>query len=150
MNDVPLTWSRREPPLAASGVVGEGAAALRLARALLLRDDAGLGRLEGVAGGDLLVVTGPRADLPWADGVIYVGRERADVSVWMPVHVAPSAPTDLLQRAASLRRLTLPVLLLPESGRAVSLADRRPIARGVLEAWVAARSAAAPERGDPA
>jgi MoxR-vWA-beta-propeller ternary system domain bpX5 len=64
----------REPPLAPEGVVAVGDGVGALAAATLRRIDAGA-ELHAAAGGGWLVVLGAEADLPWADGCVYVGRE---------------------------------------------------------------------------
>jgi len=67
-----LGWERREPPLAPVAVVGRGSVTGLLAAAV--RD--GIGR-----GGEYRIAAAPgflvvwSAELPWADGAVYLGRD---------------------------------------------------------------------------
>jgi hypothetical protein len=85
----PLTWTRREPPLRAAAVAG--GAELRAATVRRLR-----------AGAELRVAFGPEwtlvigAELPWADGVTYLGW---DDGLLVPTTLAPSTPAGLLRHA---------------------------------------------------
>src|SRR5437868_15417633 len=71
-------WRPREKPLAPVAVAARGFAALRLAQRLLAEDEL-LERFEGVAGRELLVLQPnalqPCTDLPWVDGVQYLGKD---------------------------------------------------------------------------
>jgi hypothetical protein len=64
----------REPPLAPEGVAALGDSVTALAAATLRRIDGGA-ELLAAAGGGWLVVLGAEADLPWADGCVYLGRK---------------------------------------------------------------------------
>jgi hypothetical protein len=127
---VPLTWRPRFPPLEPLAVLATGPCIAALLARLLQRDDAALARVSGVAGEDLVVIAGPAAELPWADGVSYLGRDPLAPSLLLPTLREPEVPAGLLQQAL-LRRLDAPVVLLPGLG-ACSLAEARPLDRGLL------------------
>jgi hypothetical protein len=136
---VALTWRRREPPLAPRGLYARGAAAERLVRRLLAADDATLARLEGVAGADLVCVRGAAAELPWVDGVEYLGVDAHAPGLLLPTRLVPDAPVELVRRALAARCPT-PLALVP--GLVVPLATARPLERAALAAWLAARAPA--------
>jgi hypothetical protein len=131
------SWLPRAEPLTASVVVGWGEAALRLSAALLARPDDALGKLQGVAGRDLVAVTGDAGDLPWADGVVYAGRDPQAHALRIPTHQRTDAPLALVERAilAAHPSVSPPILVLAQPTRLVSLAAARPIDRRSLERW---------------
>lgn len=86
-----LTWELREPPLACAAVVAIGDSALRLAAATSSR--LRLGDAFSAAGGEgWLLVIGE--DLPWADGVTYLGREEG---ILVPTSRRTSFPAALVK-----------------------------------------------------
>lgn len=128
----------RGVPLTPVAAVAEGDAAVRLARRLLGLDDTALSRLAGVASASLLAVTGAEADLPWVDGVRYLGRDPAAPALLLPTALAPALPLALVERAlaaaappgaAPLAVLTAPLRLVPMGGA-------RPLERARLLRWL--------------
>jgi len=85
----PLTWTRREPPLAPAAVAG--GAPLRAAAVRRLREGA---ELRVASGPEWTLVVG--TDLPWADGATYLGW---DDGLLVPTTLAPSTPAGLLRHA---------------------------------------------------
>lgn len=134
-----LATRTRAEPLPPSGAVAEGDAARRLARRLLALEDAALARLAGVAAPGLLAVAGVGEDLPWVDGVAYVGRDPAAPSLLLPTATEPAAPAALLERAlvASAPGAPLPLAVLEAPLRLVPLGAARPVERARLAAWLA-------------
>ncbi|WP_405437470.1 hypothetical protein OG373_09625 [Streptomyces avidinii] len=99
----PLRWERREPPLPAAAVLAVGDAVPGLAAAALerVRDGARLGVLAddgpGLPAADrALLVLGAEADLPWADGARYLGR---DAGLLVPTTARPAPAAPLWRRA---------------------------------------------------
>jgi hypothetical protein len=141
---VAVTFGPRVVPLAPMGVVARGSAAAALARSLRARgldadDTASLAaraaRLtvarSSVAGGgaedpadETLCVLGPRAELPWADGAVYVGREPGTTHLYLPIHRKPSVPAFLLERKLLAEGRAPPIIFLDgfPDGRRVILA----------------------------
>lgn len=139
-----VTWTPRDTPLVARAVAAVGAAAGSLADRLAALDDAALGALAAVAGGDasgdVLVVLGAAAALPWVDGVVYLGRDDAAPELLLPTALAPSVPPGVLAvaiRAAVSRPGPVAVLAAPP--RLVPCGVARTIDRGRLAAWREAR-----------
>ncbi|HKV06746.1 MAG TPA: hypothetical protein VJ725_01325, partial [Thermoanaerobaculia bacterium] len=103
-----------------------------------------LARLEGVAGEDLLVLLGPAADLPWADGTVYLGRDPEAPSLLLPTTREPSVPLPLLEQAliARARRVpgvAPPLAVFPDPPFVASTAEARPVTRVMLMIWLGAR-----------
>jgi MoxR-vWA-beta-propeller ternary system protein len=130
----------REAPLAPVAALATGEAARRLARRLLAASDAELARLEGVAGPDLLAVTGAEADLPWVDGVHYLGRDPDAPALLLPTAARPVIPAPLLERALLARAPAdgTPYAVLPAPLTLVPLGGARPVLRARLAAWIEA------------
>jgi hypothetical protein len=127
-----MLWLPRATPLKPTTVLACGAAVAGLLARLRSLSDEDLTSLRGVSGKALLIVLGPEDALPWADGVVYLGRDPSAPSLLLPTNIQPSAPLDLFERA--LRRqfptLTPPIIALPEL--VASVAEARPISRVLL------------------
>lgn len=132
-------WKARFEPLEAVAVAATGGAARTLAQAVLARNDEELKLLRGVCWAGGVAFEGAFADLPWADGAVYLGRDaRAPKFLW-PSNVEPDAPLDLWVRALErglAEEVAPPVLLLPDVQLLVSLAEARAVDRTRLEAWL--------------
>jgi len=126
-------------------VVGVGPAAAALGRRLR---DGPADRLAGLRGcllaGEvpLLLLLGPAALLPWADGVVYLGREPDAPRLLVPTTLIADVPAALLARAAAARSGSGAVALLPASGALIDLSGAGAIEPAALAAWLA------PPRGD--
>ncbi len=130
----------RAAPLTPRAAVAEGAVALRLARALLARDDAALARLSGVAAPGLLLVTGPEEALPWVDGVRYLGTDPEAPALLLPTALEPELPAALVERAllTAAAGAATPLALLEGPARLVPVGQARPLERARLVAWLGA------------
>lgn len=125
-------------PLRPSLALAEGAAAARLARRLLALTDEALARLSGVAAPGLLAVLGAEEDLPWVDGIRYLGRHPDAPALLLPTAVTFEAPLALLERALVSRapREAAPLAVLLDPLRLVPLGAARPVDRERLAAWL--------------
>jgi hypothetical protein len=141
---LPVTWRLREKPLAPIAAAAVGRRARALAPRLLAREDAALARLHGVAGKDVLVVLAEAADLPWLDGIVYLGRDPEAPALLVPTILEPEVPIALVERALVRRAQTSPLAVLPDAERLeprartdllVPCGGALPIVRAVLEAW---------------
>lgn len=136
----------RAAPLPPGAALALGKSARALCERLLALPEERLARLRGVAGSELLLVLGAEEDLPWSDGVAYLGREPELPELLLPCSLRPTAPAPLLLRAllARFRQQGLhgPCAVLFEPPLVVSLAAAQPLTRPGLLAW---RDAAAPE-----
>lgn len=125
-------WQNREKRLAAKGLVVFGEACFDLLERLEMIEDSerkeGL-QIIGFANG--LVVLGALDHLPWCDGGHYIGHDSYMPQLWLPLHLVPNAPLDLLM-AALKRRYPVPVLLWPEPKKIIDLHRQFPIQSGVL------------------
>jgi hypothetical protein len=130
-----LAWQPRAVPLVARAVAGTGATARALGHQLAQRDDAALAALTAVAGDDVLVVLGD--DLPWVDGVTYLGRDDAAPALLLPTALAPSVPPAVLAAAISRRAHGSAFAVLIAPPRLVPCGAARAIDRGPLAAWLA-------------
>ncbi|MCB9699609.1 MAG: hypothetical protein H6738_22685 [Alphaproteobacteria bacterium] len=125
-------WQPRPHPLAPVGAVASGPAARRLADRLLRLSDEALAAIEGVAGEGRIAVLG---EVPWTDGLTWLGRDPAATALLLPTTRVPDRPVDLLQ-AALLRRVpdgSAPLVLLPEG--LIALGRARPVDRAWLRRW---------------
>jgi hypothetical protein len=133
-----ITFSQREDCLDPAAVVGLGPIACALAERLMLLSDGRLGRLRGSAGNGITVVLGEAQDLPWADGVTYLGRDPAAPRLLVPCMLHPNIAMDVFERAVAHCAAALPgpwaVLATPP--RLFSVADAAIINRGHLAQWL--------------
>jgi hypothetical protein len=132
-----ISWGPRRAPLLPVAVAARGEAALRLARRLLLLDDESLARLSGVAGHDVIVVQGEAEDLPWVEGVGYLGVESEAPFLLLPTNYEASWPAPLLARAFAARvGESETIAVLPQPGLLVPMKSARPVSRGTLTHWI--------------
>jgi hypothetical protein len=133
-----LTFHPRPTPLVPEATLAEGSAARRLARRLLCLEDGVLAQLSGVCAPEVLDVLGAEADLPWVDGVRYLGRDPSAQALFLPTALAPAVPLSLLERAllAAAAAGGAPLALLPEPLRVVPLGAARPVERARLARWL--------------
>jgi hypothetical protein len=138
MSGVAVGWTPREEPLLPCAAAAWAAAARAMAERLLGLDDATLGRLSGVAGAGVVVVLGEAADLPWVDGVSYLGRDAAAPSLLLPTNARPSVPVALFERALAGRfpRSAPPLAVLAPEAKVVSCAAALSLSRGRIERWL--------------
>lgn len=134
-----VTWADREPPLVPCAVAASGDAAHRLAQRLLELDSSVANRLYGVAGPTTLLVIGEEANLPWVDGVSYLGRDPAAPGLLLPTHIEPLVPTaNLLERALRkhFAKLAPPLAVLPLTMTIISCHGALQLSPNKIEAWL--------------
>jgi hypothetical protein len=108
-----------------------------LAVHLLERDAASLVTLTAVAGPELLVVLGASDELPWVDGISYLGRDASAPLLLLPTQLAPSVPAILLQTALLKQAAsTGPLAVIPRSGVLIPVGGARALARSALARWI--------------
>ena len=136
---IAVSWEPLAVPLSPVAVVGVGAAGEALARRLMQYGDEALAQLRGAATPDAIVVLGSESHLPWADGVVYLGREVTAPSLLVPTHLAPDVPLPLLEAAVMRAVQGSPVAVLPGPDRLIVVGAARAVDRTTLQAWRAAR-----------
>jgi len=137
-----ITFSPCNESLDPAAVVGLGPIARALASRLMLLSDDQLGKLRGCAGGGIIAVLGEAKDLPWADGVAYLGRLPDAPRLLIPTMLRPNVAMDIFERAVArwAAALSSPWAVLASPPRLFSLADAAIINRGHLAKWLEAHS----------
>lgn len=126
-----IEWRARFDALEPLAVVAFDGAARRLkARLLALRDEK-LGALQGVYGTDLLFVAGAKDVLPWADGVVYLGKDARAGAVFLPTNLVPDVPVDLFEKSL-LARFAAQKPFAVAGSRIVPVGKMRPVSRKIL------------------
>ena len=92
---ITISWTSRPTPLRPAAVLGHGPVTQLLARALADRVSRGID-LEVHAGDGYLLAIGDEAELPWVDGVTWLGRDGA---LLVPTTLAPTPDVGLVGRA---------------------------------------------------
>src|SRR6478752_2009668 len=136
---VKVGQAARALPLTPSAALSLGPGVPALAARLLELSDAHLQRLRGVVGNELLLVLGDAVDLPWSDGVVYLGREPSAPELLLPCTATSDVPAPLLLRALLARHRARPPLALSfEPPLVFSVEEARPLSREALATWRAA------------
>jgi hypothetical protein len=99
--------ARREP-LTPSAVLGVGEAARALFRRLRELPEERLLRLRAARSEAALVVCGDAGELPWADGVVYLGRDADAPSLLLPTTLTVEQPLSLFERSLVKRSKSEP------------------------------------------
>jgi hypothetical protein len=138
-----VSFGPRASPLVPVAAAARGPSAVALARHLAARDDAALARLSGVSGPGLLLVVGDAADLPWIDGIVYLGKDPGAPSLLLPTAREPDVPASLFERAVLLRSpgLDAPIAVLLDPPALAGAGSARPVRRAALLAFLAAEGA---------
>ncbi len=131
------TWRPVADAVAPRAAVGHGVAATRLLARLAALPEQRRASLTATGTAEWLVVLGPSDDLPWVEGVRYAAPGVASPALWLPTHVEPTAPADLLWRALEARHGRAPLLLWNEPTAVLPL-DRQLPATDALLATLAA------------
>lgn len=117
-----------EPVLRPAGALARGPVARALGERLLHRE----GAWQVAVADGLLVALGE--DLPWVDGVQWLGTSTQAHGLWLPTTQRPALHLALVARAVS-RRAGLPAVLLPSG--IIPLRQLGPLHRPALESWLA-------------
>ncbi len=135
---IPFGWRPRRRPLAAIAAVARGASAVALGRRLLDEGEA-VARFAAVGAPGWLLIAG--SDLPWVEGIEYLGTDPEAPSLYLPTLLEPTWPLDLLTAALLRRGLALPCAVLPaapgEGPLLLAVAAARPLDLDLLRAWLA-------------
>jgi hypothetical protein len=89
-----IGWETAEPPLSPVAVAGHGTVGTQLAERAKASP-----HWESIRFSDWCVVIGD--ELPWIDGVIYLGLLPGTTDVLIPVHHRPQLHPDLVARAGA-------------------------------------------------
>jgi hypothetical protein len=128
----------RGQPLTASAALGVGAAAFALVERLLELEPERLARLRGVASARTVLVLGSRDDLPWCEGIGYLGHDPDAPELLVPCAVTPDVPAPLLLRALELRfaaKLRPPCAVWLEPPLVLSVAGAQTVDPACLRSW---------------
>lgn len=129
-----MAWQARATALAPAGMVVPAA----LATTLLARLRTGkpLPALSAVATRDLLVLLGANDALPWVDGARYCAPHPQAPNLWMPTHLEPALPVDLVQTNLLARAGSSAVLLWHAPELLLPLAAAQALTPSLLD-WLA-------------
>jgi len=127
-------WRPRHEALEPCAAWASDAARLALLQHLIAQPEERLARLTGLASKELLVVLGPAAELPWVDGVKYLGIDARAPGLLLPTQLEPEVHPALVERGLRTRFAAevAPLAVLLEPARVASLASARPLERARL------------------
>lgn len=123
----------RELPLEPCAALALGGAVPPLVTRLLELDEERLSRMRAVRGRLFLLIQGGANDLPWSEGLLYLGKDEAAPRVLLPTTTAPSVPSALFERALARRcadaALAGPWAVCLEPRLVISVASAQPLSR---------------------
>lgn len=130
-------------PLTPHAVLARGDVVMPLLRRVAELSSERRGRLRGVHGAGVVVLLGGPDDLPWVDGVAYLGRHADSPQVMWPTTEMPTVAPCVLERALGrhFQGVGAPWALWREGSGlvVVSCARALPVDDGVLAAALAGR-----------
>jgi hypothetical protein len=137
MKNRPVQWIPRTHALTPIAVAASGATAQKLLQRVQEFNDERLRVLRGVAFENTVVLTGCEEDLPWIEGVLYLGRDPAAPHLLIPTNLSPDVPLSLLDEAIFKRSLREPLALLPGEKLVIPLDGERELSRESILGWLA-------------
>lgn len=133
-----VTFVERAVPLQPCVVMAQGVIAHRLAERMVALDEQVLARLRVIATHGRIFVLGNELDLPWVNGVTYLGIDDAAPTLRLPTTLAPSVASDIFERAIQLRvGHQYTVAVCTEPPRIISLHGACAWPRATWSAWLA-------------
>jgi hypothetical protein len=126
-----IRWQNRFDALEPSALIAFGNAAENLRGKLLTFDDEKLSALQGVFAENLLFVAGAKEILPWANGVVYLGKDRLAPSVFVPTNLRPNVPLDLFEKSL-LAKFSAQKPFAVVENKIISIGKMHPISRKIL------------------
>lgn len=111
-----LHWTPREAPLSVEGCLAEGESAQRLRHNLARREATSRKKFRAVEVEEGVLLLGP--DLPWVEGLVYLGRVG---SLYLPTLWQPNLPVEWLE--ARLKDFGDPPWALLPSGKVIGLSQ---------------------------
>jgi hypothetical protein len=124
-----IKWQSRLDTLEPSALLAVGETARRLREKLLSLDDEKLSALQGVFAENMLFIVG--ADLPWVDGVIYLGKDTEAPSIFLPTNLLPNIPLDLFEKSL-LSRFSEQKPFAVVQNQIIPIGKMHPISRKIL------------------
>lgn len=126
-----IIWQNRFDALAPSAVISFDAAAKKMKEKLLALDDENLALLQGVFAGNLLFVAGAAENLPWSDGVIYLGKDALAPQIFLPTNRRPDMPLDLFEKKL-LQKFSAQKPFVVLENKIIPIGKMRPVSRKIL------------------
>jgi hypothetical protein len=139
---VAVAFRERAQPLAAAGLYAEGAARARLLEQLAAAPGERLAALRGVDAGDCVVLLGPESELPWVDGVVYLGRDPRAPLLLVPTCYEPDVPLELLEQRVAAAVQPAPIALVPHARRVIAVGHACVLEREALQVLCGEQGAA--------
>lgn len=130
-----VSWQNRLDALEPVALVAFDQAAIELAHKLLSLDDEKLRALQGVSAAKTLFVAGAAAALPWANAVVYLGKDSRAPLILLPTTRIPDVPLDLFERALIAQFPDKSPFAVVEN-KIVQIGEMRPVARAVVQRWL--------------
>lgn len=134
---IEIQWQVRQNPLLPTAVAARGNKSKVLAKRLLEFSDETLTLFRGVAGKELLIVLGDEANLPWIDGVEYLGFDNRAPALLLPTIFEPVLPLPLIEKAILAQtKMIPPISVFIEPVALASIVAARPVLRQSLIKWL--------------
>jgi hypothetical protein len=133
----------RLTPLTPLALYAERAGARSLVMQLMAATDARLRALRAVATPDCVVLLGQERELPWADGVVYLGQDARAPLLLLPTYCEPDVPLDLFEQRIVAGAQPAPIAVLPHAKRVIAVGHARLLECAALKRWLAAAQDAA-------
>lgn len=126
-----IIWRNRFDALTPSAVIAFDASAKKLKEKLLALDDEKLGLLQGVFAENLLFIAGAEENLPWTDGVIYLGKDALASQIFLPTNRRPDVPLDLFEKKL-LQAFAMQKPFAVLENKIVPIGKMLPVSRKIL------------------
>lgn len=126
-----IIWRNRFDALAPSAVIAFDAAAKKLKEKLVALDDEKLDLMQGVFAENLLFIAGAEENLPWTDGVSYLGKDALAPQIFLPTNRRPDVPLDLFEKKL-LQNFAAQKPFAVLENKIIPIGKMRPVSRKIL------------------
>jgi hypothetical protein len=135
-----MSWVDRKIVLAPIAAYAHGAAAIELAHKLSKWPADRLAKLSGVSTKNTIVVLAQQEDeLPWVDGIQYLGKDPAAPQLLLPTALAPDVHAGLFERAIAGKARTVGLIaVVPDPPAIIPMKPALPLTVAKLAAFLEA------------
>lgn len=116
-----ITWHQRPVPLVSGGMLIPAKFKSQLYQYLEQITAKQRNNLRASCDSNVILLLGEQHNLPWLPESLYLGKDERAPHLWLPTHVEPSVPIDLLDKAIAAQFGEKQFALSPENKQLIAM-----------------------------